>query len=171
MVGMADFITCPGCGAFVESGDGPVHAYIGAPAGCWKVFGMVLEREYGEYQYPEDIHRLTVDTYAVQHPGQPGAKAQKSVNLHLLSLYLWFEKKLPHAQIVHVLEAAGGETEFPWLTPPRPNGKRTVLDVLKARSLEEHSVAVEAWAADVWQAWAAHHGHVAALAERFITKH
>jgi len=168
MVGIANFVTCPGCGAYVEALEEPVHGFFGAAAGCWKVYGMVLEREYGEYQCPEDAHRLTVDAYAAQHPGKPGPREQRLVNSHLMSLYLYLEQGADHGKIVQAVQALNeSEDDLPWLTPPKPIGKRTVLDVLKAKSLEEHTAAVDAWARDVWAAWSPHHGHTAELAARY----
>ena len=64
-------IKCYGCGALVNNIEGQPHKYIGAPQGCWDLHGKSLAKEYGEYNYPELTHRLTVDTYAIQHPGQP----------------------------------------------------------------------------------------------------
>jgi hypothetical protein len=36
-------------------------------------------------------------------------------------------------------------------------GRLTVLHVLQAKTPREHERLVFAWAADVWEAWAAHH--------------
>src|SRR5204863_8366917 len=82
---------CHGCGAIVPDADGPTHAYLGASAGCWAVYGEVLAREYGEYRYPS-VHRLTVDTYSVQHPGTPSRRSIQSVAVHLVSLHLVLER-------------------------------------------------------------------------------
>jgi hypothetical protein len=59
-----------GCGAWVAAKEGQPHEYIGATQGCWDLYCRILEKEYGEYNYPQFTHRLTVDTYAIQHPGQ-----------------------------------------------------------------------------------------------------
>lgn len=64
-------IKCIGCGALVEDLAGKPHKYIGASQECWNLYGEVLAKEYGEYNYPQLTHRLTVDTYAIQHPGEP----------------------------------------------------------------------------------------------------
>ena len=44
-------------------------------------------RELGELRNP-DIHRLSVDTYAVQHPGVPERRSIQSVAVHLMCLCL-----------------------------------------------------------------------------------
>src|SRR5690554_6743187 len=85
---------CYGCGATVDNIAGKPHKYIGATQGCWNLYGQVLAKEYGEYNYPELTLRLTVDTYAIQHPGQPGSQSIQSVNGHLVSLYFVFVKNL-----------------------------------------------------------------------------
>ena len=154
-------IQCPGCGALVKDIPGKPHKYIGANAGCWEIYGEILAKEYGAYGYPALIHHLTVDTYAVQHPGEACRQAVQSVNVHLASLYLILEREWngPQASqaMAKLIERAG---EFVWLTPPDPNGHITVLEVVQARNLEEHRRLVKAWAEDVWAAWAEHHHHV-----------
>jgi len=85
--------TRPGCGGIFPDTDGPTHLYLGSSPGCWAVYSDVLAKEYGEYRYPE-VHRLTVDAYAVQHPGTPSRRSIQSVAVHLISLYLMFERGL-----------------------------------------------------------------------------
>ncbi|MGH2615999.1 MAG: DUF5946 family protein, partial [Thermomicrobiales bacterium] len=81
---------CPGCGALTDEGDGPTHPYFGSSPGCWAIYGEVLAREYEEFDYPP-IHRLTVDSYAVQHPDETSPLATQSVALHLAGLHLVLE--------------------------------------------------------------------------------
>ncbi len=155
---MTELIKCYGCGALVKDISGEPHKYIGASAGCWRIYGEILAKEYGEYGYPETVHRLTVDTYAVQHPGKPSRQSIQSVNTHLISLYLVLEKELEGTEatqaIGKVLEYA---SEFVWLKPPVPNGQITVMDVVEARDFSEHQELVNKWARDVWNAWSGYH--------------
>jgi hypothetical protein len=44
----------------------------------------------------------------------------------------------------------------------------TVADVRGAADPGEHAAAVEAWARDVWAAWAPHHGAVRGWVERWL---
>jgi hypothetical protein len=76
---------CPGCGLELPEHDGPTHAYIGASPACWAL--------YGELRYPPS-HRLTVDVYAVQHPGGDERRAIQSVALHLMALCLVLEREV-----------------------------------------------------------------------------
>jgi hypothetical protein len=55
--------------------------------GCWQIYGEVLAREYSDAAF-RSIHRLTVDSYAVQHPGQPTAQSIQSVCVHLKGMKL-----------------------------------------------------------------------------------
>ncbi|MFI5167062.1 MAG: DUF5946 family protein [Thermoanaerobaculales bacterium] len=162
-------IRCEGCGALVRDIPGKPYKYTGAPPGCWEVYTQVLAREYGEYGYPQPTHRLTVDTYAVQHPGTPGRQAIQSVNSHLVSLYLIVEKQLPGKAATEalrtILDHAGS---FTWLQPPDPNGSNTVLEVARARTFNEHVGLVDAWARDVWSAWAQHHALISGLAAKCL---
>jgi uncharacterized protein DUF5946 len=44
-----------------------------------------------------------------------------------------------------------------WLDPPRPLGTLTIRGPMEATGGDEHAARVEAWARDVWAAWAPHH--------------
>ena len=115
------------------------HKYIGAVQGCWDLYGQILAKEYGEYNYPDPTHRLTVDTYAVQHPGQPSRQSIQSVNVHLVSLFLILIKNLSGKEATEkICELSAKEPKFEWLEPPVPNGTKTVIDVLVAANREEH---------------------------------
>ena len=152
-------ISCYGCGALVDNIDGQPHKYIGAAQGCWNLYGEILAKEYGEYRYPELTHRLTVDTYSVQHPGQPGRQSIQSVNGHLFSLYLVLVKNLSGKEATKMLgRLLEKEPKFEWLDPPAPNGQKTVLDVLQSKDRQDHERKVREWAEDVWTCWHNKHG-------------
>jgi len=87
---------CPGCGLLLPAADGPTHSYIGASAACWALYGQVLAIEAGTYRQPA-WHRLTVDAYAVQHPGIPERRSIQSVCVHLISLCLMLEHDISPA--------------------------------------------------------------------------
>lgn len=154
----AELIKCYGCNATVENIAGQPHKYFGSTQGCWNLYGQILAKEYGEYNYPELTHRLTVDTYAVQHPGQPGRQSTQSVNIHLISLYFVLVKKLSGKEATQKMgEILANEPKFEWLEPPLPNGQKTVIYVLTATNQEEHEKKVRAWAEDVWNCWYSKH--------------
>ena len=136
---------------------GPTHAYVGASPECWALYGEVLEPDYGDRNMPA-IHRLTVDTYAAQHPGTPGRRAEQSVALHLAGLCLVLERELDPDYVHRSMSGmAERERPFGWLEPPDRIGSVTVQDVLDASCQEERDARVRDWALDVWRAWAAHH--------------
>jgi len=154
-------ITCPQCGALVSAEEGPTHAYYGAAPGCWALYGEVLAREYEDYRFAR-LHRLTVDSYAVQHPGRPEPRTIQSVVVHLIGLQLGIESAEPMGPLEPVLQAAAdASAAFHWLEPPASLGAVTVVDVHRAGAdAAAHLAAVRAWGESTWAAWASHHGQV-----------
>jgi Family of unknown function (DUF5946) len=142
--------------------DGPVHAYIRVAPGCWQRYGEVLAREYGRGGFGS-AHRLTVDTYAVQHPQNRDRRNRQSVALHLMSLCLVLgrgeDMQRARSAIAEHAERHRG-SEFPWLEPPASLGELTVLDVHAAQGPAEHVEGVRAWAASAWNVWSQHHARV-----------
>jgi hypothetical protein len=153
-------IRCIGCGGLVPQMDGPTHRYMESSPGCWHLYGEVLAREYGDRAFAA-VHRLTVDAYAVQHPGRPSPQAIQSVCVHLLSLCLVLERGLAANYATRVMgEATRAKGRFFWLTPPALLGRVTVADVAAAAAPHEHEERVRAWAEAAWSAWAEHHATV-----------
>ncbi len=151
---------CPSCGAIVPDIDGPTHRYMESSPGCWSVYGEVLAREYSDVVFARK-HRLTVDAYAVQHPGHPTAQSIQSVCIHLVSLHLVLDRGIEQAVATNALQRMAGNKEvFEWLEPPTSLGPVTVNDVRAATSPDEHAQAVTRWAQSVWQAWSEHHPSV-----------
>jgi hypothetical protein len=150
-------IPCIGCGGLVPQMDGPTHRYLESSPGCWNLYGLVLSREYSDPAFGA-LHRLTVDSYAVQHPGRPSAQTIQSVCIHLMSLCLVVERGLAAAYATRVMQAATRTKErFFWLTPPTSLGVVTVSDATGAVTPREHQEKVRAWAESAWSAWAEHH--------------
>lgn len=164
-----NLVPCYGCGARVEDLPGEPHPYLGASTGCWEIYYRILAKEYGEYGYPETTHRLTVDAYAVQHPGVPERRSIQSVNGHLASLLLTFERGVVGREATRAMGSMlAKEKDLEWLDPPSFVGRMTVLDLVDAASREEHCVLVERWARDVWEAWSLHHGRVREMVDRYF---
>jgi hypothetical protein len=144
-----------------------VHPYFGASAGCWRIFGDVLAKEYSDFHYGK-VHRLTVDAYAVQHPGKAERRAIQSVNVHLVALCLTLESNVPYEQATKALSelakgAKTGKVSFDWLARPKDLGKLTVLDVHAAVDANDHCRRVRDWAECAWQAWGQHHDAIRSL--------
>ena len=155
---------CPGCGAEFADVDGPTHRYMESTPGCWATYGEVLAREYSDPTLLE-VHRLSVDAYAVQHPGKPSAQSVQSVGLHLVRLFLLLEGGLPAEEAnAAMLELGRHKQWFSWLEPPPSRGALTVASVVAKTDPDEHKAAVQAWAHSALSAWSVHRPTVEAWA-------
>ncbi|MBN1271958.1 MAG: hypothetical protein JXB26_06765 [Candidatus Aminicenantes bacterium] len=151
---------CFSCGGEYPDIQGPIHRYMKSSPGCWAVYGEVLAREYSNPDYFQ-VHRLTVDAYAVQHPGSIDRQSIHSVGLHLIRLCLFLEHNLtPENANDAMLEAGKEKHNFIWLKPPGTFGNITAADVAKARDVSEHKKIVRAWAQNAWDAWSVHHNTI-----------
>jgi Family of unknown function (DUF5946) len=151
---------CCGCGAAFPNGEGPVHRYMTASPACWSAYGVVLTREYSDRAHAK-FHRLSVDAYAVQHPGSASPEAIQSVAVHLCRLGMIFEDGYSVERANDAMLAIHqGEHQFRWLEPPRSRGRVTVAEVLAAQSVDEHLRCVERWARSCWEAWSRHHATI-----------
>jgi len=150
-------VECVGCGGLFPEIEGPVHRYMESCAGCWATLGEVLAREYSDPGLFA-VHRLSVDAYAVQHPGNQSRQSIHSVGVHLIRLCLFLEHELS-AEYANdaMLRATNRKHTFTWLEPPASRGLLTVADVVKARATQAHKSAVRAWAQSAWAAWSPHH--------------
>lgn len=148
---------CFSCGGHYPDIDGPVHRYMDSSSGCWSVYGEVLAREYSDPAY-FDVHRLSVDAYAVQHPGKTDRQSIQSVGLHLVRLCLFIEHGLTAEKANEaMLDAGKTKHSFVWLKPPSSMGALTAADVIRTKSVAEHKVVVRQWAQVSWEAWSTHH--------------
>ena len=127
---------------------------------CWAAYGEVLAREYSDPAYFQ-VHRLSVDAYAVQHPGRESPQAINSVAVHLIRLCLQLERQLtPEQANSAMVQATLNKGRYVWLEPPSSLGDVTVKDVWRAQNVEAHIEAVRRWARSAWQAWISHHATV-----------
>jgi hypothetical protein len=164
-----DLEICPDCKlALRPSALGVTHAYLGASASCWEMYGALLMREYSNPAYMA-IHRSTVDTYAAQHPGKPESRTIQSINVHLVGLYLTLERALDPDFVRRIIgRLTQRKGELSWLEPPENLGAITVADVMKAVTPEEHREMVLAWARAVWTAWSPYHAEIMQLADEVV---
>ena len=150
---------CPGCGGLFKESDGPTHRYMTSIPGCWERYGGVLAREYSDPRLLP-THRLSVDTYAVQHPGSDSRQAIQSVGLHLARLMLQVVAPRPPAETNDMMLGLGKHKfSLPLLRPPA-SFDLTVLDIPLAGAAEEHTSAVSAWAKATWMNWSEHHAFI-----------
>ncbi len=160
MTDSSRFIRCFSCRAMVPDLSGSTHRYMNSAPGCWKLYGELLAREFSDY-YDADTHGLTVDTYAVTHPGEPQRVTVQSVNIHLLRLYFRLEKDVPGDSAPVLMRKILGNKELvsrlTWLEPPSFEHTMNITDALEAGSFDEHMELARAWAESAWGAWKALH--------------
>ena len=152
---------CESCNLILPHFEGPTHEYMRSSPACWKMYGEVLAREYQDKKYFE-IHRLTVDAYALQHPGHQDRRAIQSVNIHLASLYLIFSKNYSSEQATKFLGECvkNHKLDFEYLERPSTLGNMTVFDVWQTKDSEQHIQAVRNWARSVFEVWEQHHDFI-----------
>jgi hypothetical protein len=157
---------CPGCAVTLPPIDGAVHRYMESSAACWAKFGELLAREYESRDYAP-AHHLTVDAYAVQHPGKPSPQTIQSVAVHLISLHAMLELGVEHRIAQHIKKCAD-RGRFTWLDPPQGPAEITILHPLAAPSADTHLIAVKDWATAAWRAWAPHHDQIRVWAATYV---
>lgn len=157
---MKDTVQCYGClGEFVKSTQPCTsHPYIGSVKECWLTYSEILAKEFGDKEYFK-VHRTTVDSYVGQHIGdQNDRRARQSANVHLIALYLYFEKRLDIASVLQFLkDATARKRDWPSILKIREPKWLTINDILKAKNATEHAQYVEAWGKSVWNAYADQH--------------
>ena len=109
-------------------------------------------------------HRLTVDSYAVQHPGRPSPQSIQSVAVHLISLHAVLELGMDLRRATELVRGCVDRGGFAWIEPPVPPACLTLMYPLAASSADSHVNAVREWALAAWQSWHAHHEQVRAWA-------
>ena len=144
---------CFACGSSFEPVEGPKHKYMLSSSGCWKAYGELLAREYVNPMLFGAVHRLTVDAYALQHPGDPAdRRARQSVWVHYAALHLALQETEDHSRIPSIMQKLTAGT-FPML-PPAPTKFEVTLEDVLAQGVSNHVSAVRAWADCAFNAWA-----------------
>jgi hypothetical protein len=154
---------CPGCGLKMPANTNSAYrSYYRTNAECWDLYTEVLGTEYSNAVLFGQVHQLTVDTYAVQHAGEP--HPDKSVGVHLSGLYLGLVQGIRSPYIPPLLQRLATEIDvWPHYEPPTDTGSLTVFDVAFCDSTEDHIRIVRQWAQTVWESWSDHHAEVARL--------
>jgi len=151
---------CFSCRGSFGDIEGPTHRYMASSAGCWAAFGQVLAREYSDAAFFE-VHRLSVDAYAVQHPGEPSKQTIGSIGVHLMRLCLFHEKGLTAEDAnAAMLGVSKNKNMFVWLDPPLSLGEITVADLLDVKNVDDHKSMSRKWAKGAWDAWSGHHSTI-----------
>ena len=167
---MTSDVACVGCRGLVPDEDGPIHRYMIASPGCWRIY-----TELGAGSMPRtDQSALTVDVYAVTHPGVPGPQSTPSVWVHLVTLCAVIERGWGVEQAIR-LRRAGADAfdRWPWLERPVSMGAVTAIDVGRAVDAGDGERArdlVESWIDAAWGAWSAQHPAVRARTDDLVAR-
>jgi Family of unknown function (DUF5946) len=161
---------CPGCGLLYPPLDGATHAYIGASPACWARYGELLALEYSNPPLMR-WHRLTVDSYAAQHPGVAGRQSAQSVHVHLAGLHLVLERGLEAPAVGQAMQRLADGRTHAWLEPPPLATPVGLPEAIAAAGSGAYAEVVRAWAEAVWNAWAEHHPLIRAEAEAALPSH
>lgn len=158
-------VTCPQCRAVVPDVSGPVHKYVPSAAGCWQLFGELQADEALRFGYAP-AHRVVVDAYMAQHPGDgTDRRDRQSVFVHLAGLCAVLELNLQPAQATIVLRRLLRQRhDFPMLARTNGPGELTLIHLVGARDLDDHEQRAHAWGREVWCAWAQHQSLIRAAA-------
>ena len=171
---MSGSTTCPGAGLQLSASDMPWDRRRNASPECWQLYGEVQGFALHRAELVRDCNQLTVDAYAAQHaPREVGDVPPISVAYALVGLHLALDRRASGAEVRAAHQRMGKpDPSWPRLPTPERSGAMTVFDVAAAGamvgSVAGHARAVAAWAAAVWQAWAAQHATVAMLADRLL---
>jgi Family of unknown function (DUF5946) len=167
---VTDVVACVGCRGLVPAEDGPIHRYMTASPGCWRIY-----TELGAGSMPRTARSpLTVDAYAVTHPGVPGPQSTPSVWVHLVTLCAVVEKAWAVEHAVR-LRRVGADAfdRWPWLDRPASMGEITVVDVeraMEAGDADRAGELVEAWIDAAWGAWSTDHPAVRARLDDLVAR-
>ena len=138
------------------------RGYYNVSDECWDLYTEVLGTEYSNAVVFGQVHQLTVDSYAVQHAG--GTHPDKSLNVHLVGLYLALEKGIRSPYIPPLLQRLATAIEvWPHFEAPAKRVALTIFDVAFCDSTEDHIRIVKDWAQAVWESWSEHHTEVATV--------
>jgi hypothetical protein len=139
--------------------EGPVHKYVPSAPGCWKTFGEVQAEEGRRFGYP-GVHRLVVDAYMAQHPGDGSDRRDRqSVFVHLVGLCAVLEHGFDHPYVTKLLGDVIRQRHgsSPVLQRTGDAGPLTVLHMVGASDLADYERRAREWATAVWGSWSAQH--------------
>ena len=156
--------TCFACGGqFAESPTGVIHAYMLSSPGCWAAYGELLAREYSDPALFAASHRLSVDAYALQHPGDPNEpRARQSFWVHGASLWAVLRLGQSHEVATRALKTLAG-MGFAERPMDQPRFSITHADVL-ASPVSNHEALARDWAEESLSAWEQAHSEFERLA-------
>lgn len=124
----------------------------GGAEGCQALFEELPARDFSDALYFA-VHRLSVDTYSVQHPDRYCA-GRHGLVAHLGGLCSILEGGASPAVGDPALQrwlSGGPQVERP--TPPAFRGAVTLLDARRANDPASYAAGVRRWAESAWEAY------------------
>lgn len=153
--------TCPGCSCTLEAYSGPTHRHMHASPACWHLYGNLLAAEYSDSALMP-IHCWSVDTYAIQHPGDDSRPAVQSVGLHLARLMIQLESPQPPSKANDIMLRLGPHKASLRRLKRPSQFSLTIADIAPFAGTTEHVEKVTAWAQSTWADWQPHHAYIRA---------
>jgi hypothetical protein len=136
---------CPDCNAPVSGGR----------EGCQALFDVLAALVYTDLQRAA-VHQLAFDAYCMQHPDTYGLSA-KSYAAHLTRLCCGVEFGGDHRIYRAIPRWLSGRSPVAKPDVPEFRGSLTVASVAASTDTGEYVRLVDAWARDVWSAYAHQH--------------
>lgn len=141
----------------------------GSPFGledCQSTCDAVLAREFSDYRYAR-LHRLTVDTYSLQHPANY-MRSGKSYAAHLTGMYAAIETDSAENinRLVQKWLSRNPTIVRPGNPPEGNRGSLNISHLGDASDVSDYLRRVQEWAESVWPSWHEYHH----LAEEWIAK-
>ena len=179
---------CPGCLSVQSREDGPRDKYGVMSPECHKALSEIFEYEHRRYGTPH-VHRLLSDSSIVQHPPRLDvqiiqgidksliAESVQRMTVHLVALYLTFEKRWDAAKVAREVDAFLAHVrhhhiEFLELHPPADLGRIKLPDIVHGinehpLTLDEYTGLITKFADSAWDAWSVHHATIRRLYEKY----
>lgn len=131
---------------------------------CQELFDIILTKEFSDFRYAK-IHRLTVDTYCLQHPDIYMVSA-KSFAAHLTGMCCAMEYGSDTDLLKSLQKWLNGKKHLEKPEMLKHFGELTISHLTGAKNASEHSKQVQEWAENVWKAYSIYHN----LAKDWIEK-
>lgn len=133
----------------------PCSCGLPSQSSCQEMFDAILVREFSDFRYGR-VHRLTVDTYSLQHPS-PYMISAKSFAAHLTGMGCIVEYGNDRNLLRLLQQWLDGKKQLDKPELLKHVGDLTIAHIIDAKDAEEHIRLVQEWAADVWHAYTVYH--------------
>jgi hypothetical protein len=126
-----------------------------SPQECKEFFDGTLVKEFSDIHFVS-VHRLTVDTYSLQHPEQYMVSV-KSFAAHLTGMCCAMEYGNDSELLRTLQQWLNGKAQLQKPDLIRNVGNLKITHIVKAKDGKDHAMLVQEWARDVWDAYGVYH--------------